>query len=285
MAGLNPSMAIQRVRKDTNRENTAFPTDDDIIRWLSEGEQRFYAHINNHVRRWHVEEYEFQRDSTTRTYSLPEDYGGYFLYLEYFGGSGKPDTLNLITRREFNFDTGAVPDHFEIYTGRQELLLDPMPDVSDSNNTMRFGYQREPQNKHIGTAQANQSTKITLASQPAAGNARNYDSAYVNERIRVTAGTGAGQEAKIKAFDASTFEASLNKTLSTAVSTDSKYQLIFNVSKADEEAVVAHAKMKSQQKDNVPDAIERNEVRSMRQEAVERYKDRGFGRWRGRKHI
>ncbi len=281
MAGLNPSLAIHRVRKDTNRENTAFPTDDDIIRWLSEGEKRFHAHINEHIKRHNYTEYEFQRDSTTREYDLPADYGGYFIYLEYYGGSGKPDTLNNIVRRKFNFNTGATPDHFQVY--KDKILLDPMPDVSDSVNTMRFGYQRQPIDKHIGTAQSKGSVQLQFASNPATGVVRNQDSAYVNETVRITAGTGAGQEAEIAAYDAGTYTASLKSALSTAASTDSKYQLVIDVGTSDEEAVMAHAKMKTQQKDNVPDAIERAEVREMRSEAVKRYKDHGHGRWRGRR--
>lgn len=272
-----PTDLIQEVRDDANLQNAAFPTDDDLMRWVSKGEQRLYAHVNEHVRRVNVKEYEFKRDSTTREYSLPVDYDGYFLYLEYFGGSGVPDEVKHRRRRAFNFDTGSTPDFFTIYNNR--ILIDPMPDVSDSNTTMRLGYQRMPQRKHKGSVQAKGSVSITLDSQPATGKAISRDSAYVNEKLRIIDGTGAGQEAEIAAFDADTFKASLQTTFSTALSTDSVYTFPMEVSRADEEVIVAYARLKARDKDNMPSNVERQDMADMMTEVVGRYKSRGARRF------
>jgi len=277
MAGLAPSTAIQRVREDENRLNASFPTDDDIVRWLSEGEQKFFSHINYHVPRWNVEEYEFQRDSTTRQYDLPEDYGGYFLYLEDFENNTRPNELDYVRRRRFNFNTGATPDLFHV--DRARIWIDPMPSVSDSKATLRLGYCRTPQHKHIGTAQAKTSAQIQLASNPATGRVRNYDSAYVNEVVRITAGTGQGQERKIVNYTASNNMASVSSKWSTNPSTDSKYQLLINVETPDEPAVIEYAKRKLQNKDNMTDAVERQDIREAYDEAVKRYKKKGYGRY------
>lgn len=278
---LLPSDAINRARKDTNYENTAFPTDDDLIRWISEGEQRFFSHMNDHVKRWNVFEHEFQRDSTTREYDLPQDYGGYFTYVEYFGNSGKPDSMHFIKRRRFNFSTGAQPRRF--YVDRDRIIIDPQPDVTDSQNTIRMGYHRVPQRKHIGTAQNNASVEIQLATSPATGTYRNYESSYVNEKIRIVAGTGKGQEARLVSHDNTTAKASFASKLSTAISTDSKYETVIDVDQAaDEDVIVDYAKMKLKQKDEQPDNVHRQSFRNKLKEAVNRRISKGYGRWRRR---
>lgn len=277
---LEPSTAIQRVRDDANFPSSGFPTDDDIIRWLNEGYLNFYSHMNKHVRTWNIYTYNAQRDSTTREVDVPVDFGGYVTRAEYDNGSGRPDTLNLTTRSHFDFTTAAIPRRFAVQ--RRKFLLDPQPSVSDSENTLRFLYLRSPLKVHYGSIQSGTSTQVTLASSAVAGTVGRRDSIHVNQVIRIVNGAAVGEERVIDGYTGTSKVATVDEAFDVVPSTGDKYQIMMDLHHDDEEAVIAYAKMRAFDKDEMPDSVWREQWRTGQRQAVEREVERGYGKYRER---
>lgn len=261
-----PSDIATEVRQLTNRQDSNFPTDDELFTFISKGVSRINSEIGRVAPQAIAEEYSFMRSSTQATYDLPVDYGGYLIRaLDITEDPEEP--LDLVHYRELDLDKGSETERVAIKGTK--IQLGPEPNTNDSSDAIRVEYARSPENVHGGTLDSAGATKkVKLPASPSSGTLRNYDSAYVNHQIEITSGKGVSQRRKISKWTASTRVAEVENDFDTAPSASDSYEILAEIPRLGvaREALVSYVAKSVMRKDEMADNMDVRDFNSAMRE-------------------
>jgi len=270
-----PSEIAKEVRNVTNRQDSNFPTDTEMFRFISNSQQKVFRALHKVAPQTNAEDYDFMRSSSQARYDLPVDYGGYMLRAQDISDTPNSE-LDLVTFRHLEEDQGSDTDR--VAKRGNKIQLGPEPNVNDSSDTIRITYSRQPENVHAGTLESTKSTSVQFSSDPSTGVLHNFDSAYVNHEIEITDGAGIGQRRKIDGYTASNRVATVANSFDTVPSTTDSYEIIVEVPNVARDALVAHVSKKVMGKDEWPDNAEVRDYNTEIQDAQSLMANEGFHR-------